>query len=237
MTTADPTGQRADLAIANRILANKNVLDAYGHVSVRDAANPDRFLLARNMAPAAVTQDDVQSFDLDAVTDDPRPPYLERFIHSEVYRARPDVHAVVHSHSPSVLPFTVVSQPLAAISHMAGFLQDGAPVFEIRDVAGDASDLLIRSQTLAASLCAVLGSGAVALMRGHGSVVVGDSLAMVVHRAVFTEMNAKALSQALNLGQVTALTAGEAESARRTNDGQTKRAWDLWSVEAATTAP
>lgn len=236
MTANDLGRQRAELAIANRILANKKVLDAYGHVSVRDTANPDRFLLARNIAPAAVTPEDIQSFDLEAQTDDPRPSYLERYIHSEIYRVRPDVHAVVHSHSPSVLPFTVVSRPLTAISHMAGFLEDGPPVFEIREVAGVASDLLIRSQVLAASLSAVLGARAVALMRGHGSVVVGDSLAMAVHRAVFTEMNAQALSRALHLGEVTALTAGEAESARRTNDGQTKRAWDLWSAEAAASA-
>ena len=146
---------RAELAIANRILVSQGVLDAFGHVSVRHPARADRFLLARNMAPASVTATDVLEFDLDgnAVASGAPKPYLERFIHGEIFRARADVMAVVHTHSPAVIPFSVVRQaPLRAVSHMGSFLGEATPVFEIRDTAGDASDMLIRDNALGRAL-------------------------------------------------------------------------------------
>jgi len=227
--------QIIDLVDANHILFDRGVLDAYGHVSARDVNNPDRFVLSRNMAPALVTNDDIQVFNLEAETDDPRKPYLERFIHSEIYKARPDVMAVVHSHSMSVVPFSIVDRPLRAVFHMAGFLGEGAPVFEIRDTAGTGSDLLIGKKELGAALAQTLGNGWVALMRGHGSVAVGHSLPMAVHRAVFTEASARVQADALRLGELTYLTPEEAEAALATNDGQIMRAWEFWRMQARAT--
>jgi len=235
MTAADDL--KADLAIANRILVAKGVLDAFGHVSARDPEDPTRFLLARNLAPGNVEAEDVIVYDADGETSDSRPGYLERYIHSEIYRTRPDVGAVVHSHAPDVLPFAVGTVPLRAVTHMAAFLDGNAPVFEIREFAGDASDLLIRDRDLGAALARTLGGSAVALMRGHGSVVVAPTLAHVVQRAVYLAVNARVQLQALALGSVTALTPGEREAARIANDGQVARAWNVWRDEVSTRRP
>jgi len=224
---------KADLAVANRILVSKGVLDAFGHVSARDTEDPSRFLLARNLAPGDVEAGDVIVYDADGQSSDPRPGYLERYIHSEIYRSRPDVGAVIHSHAPDVLPFAVGSVPLRAVTHMAAFLDGDAPVFEIRDVAGDASDLLIRDQSLGSALAHVLGDSTVALMRGHGSVVVAPTLPHVVQRAVYLAVNARVQLQALATGPVTALSPGECAAARVANDGQVARAWNVWRGEVA----
>jgi HCOMODA/2-hydroxy-3-carboxy-muconic semialdehyde decarboxylase len=226
-----------DLVDANHILFNEGVVDAFGHVSVRHDKRPDRFLLARNMAPALVRADDVQEFDLDSnvTTDDTRRVYLERFIHGEIYRARPDVAAVVHSHSPAVVPFSAVEgAKFRPIAHMCGFLGDGAARFEIRDFAGDATDLLVRSGALGAALAKTLGSGNVVLMRGHGSTVVGPTLKHAVYRAIYTEVNARLLTDALRLGAVEYLSAGEALATMKTNEGQLERPWALWKEAAKT---
>lgn len=224
---------RTQLAEANHILFDQGVLDAFGHVSVRCPERPDRFLLARNMAPVLVTPDDVQEYDLDGVTNDPAPSYLERFIHAEIYRARSDVRAVVHSHSASVIPFGLSSTPLIPLFHMAGFLADGIARFEIRDVAGDASDLLVRDAALGASLAASLGEAPFALMRGHGSVAIAPSLPLAVYRAVYAEENAALQLRSLPLADVVPLTAGEGRAAAATNAGQVARAWDMWRRLAA----
>ena len=222
---------REELAIANRILVDQGVVDAFGHVSVRHPARADRFLLARNMAPASVTPDDILEFDLDgeAVAPGAPRPYLERFIHGEVLRARPEVMAVVHSHSPAVIPFSVAQGlSLRAVSHMGSFLGVQTPVFEIRDVAGDASDLLIRDRPLGAALARSLGDRPAVLMRGHGVTVVGATLREAVFRAVYTEFNARIQLEALGLGPVTFLTAGEAAASAATNASQVDRAWNVW---------
>ena len=226
-----------DLVDANHILFNEGVVDAFGHVSVRHDKRPDRFLLARNMAPALVRADDVQEFDLDSnvTTDDTRRVYLERFIHGEIYRARSDVAAVVHSHSPAVVPFSAVEgAKFRPIAHMCGFLGDGAARFEIRDFAGDATDLLVRSGALGVALAKTLGSGNVVLMRGHGSTVVGPTLKHAVYRAIYTEVNARLLTDALRLGVVEYLSAGEALATMKTNEGQLERPWALWKEAAKT---
>jgi ribulose-5-phosphate 4-epimerase/fuculose-1-phosphate aldolase len=187
------------------------------------------FLLARNMAPALVRRDDIVTFDLDGAALDAagRRVYLERFIHGEIYRVRPDVQAVVHSHSPSVIPFGVTKQPLRPVFHMSGFLGDGAALFEIRDVAGD-TDMLVSNGKLGAALAAVLGSRSAVLMRGHGSTVVGASLEQAVYRAVYAEVNAKLQIQAITLGEVTYLNEREAAKAATINDTQLARVWELW---------
>lgn len=230
----DFDGVLAELVDANRVLVMREVLDAFGHVSARHPDDPGRFLLSRNLAPALVGADDVQVYDLDGRTDDERPGYLERFIHAEIYRARPDVQSVVHSHSASLVPFSISSRPLEAVWHMAGFLGTGVPVFEIRDAAGPASDLLIRSADLGASLAESLGGSAVALMRGHGSVAVGGSIAEAVFRAVYAELNGRAQAAAIALGaDYTTLTEGEGATATSSIRGQIRRAWEIWRAEAA----
>jgi len=220
-----------DLVSANRILFKEGVLDGFGHVSARHDRNPGRFLLASGIAPGTVTAADIMEYDLDCnpVAARGRRMYLERYIHGEIYRARPDVQAVVHSHSPSVIPFGITATPLRPVYHMSGFLGGSPPpVFEIRDVGGLSTDLLIRDRHLGAALARSLGPAAYALMRGHGSVAVGDSVRQVVYRAIYAEMNARLQSEALRLGAVTFLTEGEAASAARTIDGVLERPWELW---------
>jgi ribulose-5-phosphate 4-epimerase/fuculose-1-phosphate aldolase len=221
-----------DLVAANRILAAQGVLDGFGHVSARHDKDPSRFLLARSMAPALVTAADIMQFGLDgnAVGGDDRTAYLERFIHSEIYRASPEVRAVVHSHSPAVIPFGVVGVTLRPIFHLGGFLGQGVPVFEIRDAGGPATDMLIRNPALGAALAKTLGPAPVALLRGHGNVVVGRSVREAVFRAVYTEVNARLASEALRLGDgnVTFLNEEEAKAAAETNSAQIGRPWELW---------
>ena len=233
-TDASESALIADLVAANRILYSRGIVDGFGHVSARSGRSEDRFFLARSMAPSLVTSRDILTLDMDGeVCGDTRGSYLERFIHSEIYRVRPDVQAIVHSHSPGVLPFTMVREArLRPVCHMCGFIGAGAPVFEIRSVAGDASDMLIRNRSLGAALARELGGHAVILMRGHGSTVVGASLKQAVFRAVYTELNATLQMAALRLGDVTYLTAQEADAAAKTNDGQLDRPWQLWLRDA-----
>src|SRR5688572_30588432 len=160
-----------DVVAANHILFIEGVVDGFGHVSARDDRNPGRFLLSRSIAPGTVTARDIMEHDLEGepVDANGRKPYLERYIHSEIYRARPDVQAVVHSHSPSVVPYGVTGTQLRPIFHMSGFLGLATPIFEIRDAGGPATDMLIRDRGLGAALAKSLGSATYALMRGHGS--------------------------------------------------------------------
>jgi ribulose-5-phosphate 4-epimerase/fuculose-1-phosphate aldolase len=222
----------AELADANHVLVDRGVLDAYGHISARHPGEPSKFLISRNLAPALVEPDDIQIVDLDGRAGDDRPSYLERFLHAEIYRARPEVEAVVHSHAGSLVPFSVVDRPLIPIWHMAAFLGTAVPTFEIRDHAGPSSDLLIRDPALGVALAATLGDAAVALMRGHGAVIVGSSVAQAVHRAVYAELNARALSAALALGDVVPLSEGETAAAAAANNGQIDRAWKIWRAES-----
>jgi HCOMODA/2-hydroxy-3-carboxy-muconic semialdehyde decarboxylase len=218
------------LVLANRILYDQGVVDGFGHVSVRHDQSPAHFLLARNMAPALVRRDDIVTFDFDgnALDANGRRVYLERFIHGEIYRARPDVHAVVHSHSPSVIPFGVTRQPLRPVFHMSGFLGQGTALFDIRDAAGD-TDMLVSNAALGKALAASLGARSTVLMRGHGSTVVGASIEQAIYRAIYAEVNAKLQMQAIGLGEVTYLNEQEAARAMATNDTQLARVWELWS--------
>jgi HCOMODA/2-hydroxy-3-carboxy-muconic semialdehyde decarboxylase len=227
-----PDEQRSLLAEANHILVHQGILDAFGHVSVRSADDPGAFLLARNLAPGLVRADDVQLITLDGRTEDRRPSYLELFIHAEVYRARPDVMAVVHSHSPAVIPFGVARAQLRPVLHMAGFLAPEVPVFEARDTLGPASDLLVRTAESGAALARSLGSASVVLMRGHGSTAVGASLEEAVYRAVYTEVNARVQADAMRLGECVFLTDDEGAATVATNTPQIARAWGFWRDRA-----
>jgi HCOMODA/2-hydroxy-3-carboxy-muconic semialdehyde decarboxylase len=226
-----------DLVVANRVLTNLGVVDGFGHISVRHDKDPNRYLMSRSMAPALVTRDDVLEYDLDSVAVDTKGQalFLERFIHGEIYKARPDVIAVVHSHSPSIIPFSVSKTKLQPIYHMSSFLGLDVPVFEIRDIAGQGSNLLVSSPALGAALAKALGANTVVLMRGHGSVTVGGSIPQVVFRAYYAEMNARLQAEAIRLGTVTYLTKEEAAAAAKTNDALVARPWELWKRKAMKT--
>ena len=225
-----------DLVAANHILSDQGVVDGFGHVSVRHDTDPTRFLLARSMAPGLVSANDILELDLDGNAFEPRGRtlYVERFIHSEIYKAHPDITAVVHSHSPSIIPFGITNVPLRPIYHMSSFLGAGVPVFEIREAWGAATDMLIRDPALGAAVARKLGGSAVVLMRGHGNVVVGQSIEQVVFRAIYTEINARLEAEALRLGQgeVNFLNAEEAAASSATNNAVLGRAWELWRQRA-----
>jgi ribulose-5-phosphate 4-epimerase/fuculose-1-phosphate aldolase len=228
-----------DLVLANRILYARGVVDGFGHVSVRDDRDPERFFLARNMAPALVEAEDVMTFALDGTPlGDPRTPYLERFIHGSVYRARPDAGAVVHSHSPAIIPFGLVRDAVfRPVFHMASFLRGPVPVFEIREAVGPDNDMLVRDVASGDALARVLGEGPTVLMRGHGSTTVGRTVQEAVFRAVYAEANARILADALRLGSPTPLSETEAARSSESNAGQIARAWELWTREIASERP
>jgi HCOMODA/2-hydroxy-3-carboxy-muconic semialdehyde decarboxylase len=224
-----------DLVAANRILVDQGVLDGYGHVSARHDRDPGRFLMSRSIAPELVTVADVMEYDLDSEPVEPRgrASYLERFIHGEIYRARPDVRAVVHNHSPSVIPFGATGAPLRPLYHMSAFLAAGVPVFDIRAAAGGDTDMLVRTPALGRALAQTLGARPVVLMRGHGAVVVGSGLPQVVFRSVYAEVNARLQAQAMALGgNVTYLSPEEARRAEASIAGTLGRPWELWKRKA-----
>ena len=231
--------QIEDLVLAYRILAAHGVVDAYGHVSVRAERDQHRYLLARAMAPELVTADDIFEFDLDSnvIRDPGAALYLERYIHGEIYKTRSDVMAVVHNHSPSVIPFGVTTVPLRPLFNTGAFIGEGIPTFEIRDFQ-ESGDLIIKTPHLGASLAKILGPKPAALMRGHGSVVVGESLMMAVIRSVYLELSAKLQMQAMLIagpnGKIVYLDDKEvaAVGGRQSSAGTWRRTWDLWCTKA-----
>ena len=222
-----------DLVAASRVLAMHEVLDAYGHVSARSDKRPDRFLMSRSLAPALVTAADLMELDLDSEPPkDKRKGFLERYIHGEIYRARPDVMAVVHSHSASVIPFGVTRTKLRPVYHMGSFLWSGTPIFEIRKVK-EKNDLLIRDRPLGRALAESLGPCTCVLMRGHGMTVVGGSVPEAVFRSIYTEMNARLQIQASRLeGPIEFLSEDEGRLSEATNRGTLERPWELWKKQA-----
>jgi HCOMODA/2-hydroxy-3-carboxy-muconic semialdehyde decarboxylase len=218
-----------DLVAASRILAKNGVLDAWGHVSIRHPANPERYLLSRARAPALVSAEDIMEFDLESNPTDQRDRrmFLERFIHGSAYRARSDVHAVVHSHSPSMIPFSVTGEPMKPLSHIASFMAKEVPVWEIRDV-GLTQGLLVTNNEQGSSLAQKLGDGPVALMRGHGNLVVAPDIRRAVHRALYTEINAQQLATALSFKRpITFIAPDEVGDPKRLDDS-----WEVWKTEA-----
>jgi HCOMODA/2-hydroxy-3-carboxy-muconic semialdehyde decarboxylase len=224
-----------DLVAANRILADQGVLDAYGHVSLRHPRNPDRYLLSRSLAPILVTATDIMEYDLNSTPVDPkgRLSVQERFIHGEIFKARPDVKAVIHSHSPAVVPYSVTQVPIRPLYHMASFLYLGVPVWDVRSVNDpDAAALLVRNGALGKSLALTLGTKPVALMRGHGNVVVGPDVQTAVARAIYTEVNAGLQTIAIGLGGPVNYISAEEGAARDKNPGDPGRGWELWKKQA-----
>jgi ribulose-5-phosphate 4-epimerase/fuculose-1-phosphate aldolase len=224
----------SDLVAASRILAQYEVLDAYGHVSARSDKRPDRFIMSRAVAPALVTAKDLMELDADseALPGDKRKGFIERYIHGEIYRARPEVMAVVHSHSPSSIPFGVTRTKLRPIYHMGAFLWSGTPVYDIRKTR-EQNDLLIRDRPLGEALAKTLGSCNCVLMRGHGMTIVGDGVPEAVYRSIYTEMNAKLQIQAGQLeGPIEFLSDEEGRRSTAANRGTLERPWELWKKKA-----
>src|SRR5262247_537731 len=222
--TAGPADPKLieDLVAANRILVDQGVVDGYGHVSVRHDRAADRYLMSRSIAPELVTAADIMEYDLDSVPVDPRgrTSYLERFIHGEIYEARPDVQAVVHNHSPAVIPFGITGAPLRPVMHMCASMGAQVPVWDSRTSFGD-TNLLVTAMPMARDLAATLGPRPVALMRGHGCVVAGGSLREVVFNAIYLQLNADLQLRASALGEITFLTEGEIAAVLRTRSSFT----------------
>jgi len=227
-----------DLVIANRILAKEDVVDAYGHVSIRHPDNPKHFFIARSLAPDLVERDDIVELGLDGqpVRDEARALYLERFIHAAIFEARPDVHAVVHAHAEDILPFGVAAAtPLKPVIHSGSFIGAHVPVWDIADRFGD-TDLLVRNMDHGRDLARCLGDHKVALMRGHGFASAGRSLIEVVRLSVYLPRNARALTRAKQLGgDIKYLSEGEI-AARAAGyspySAETWRAWEYWANKA-----
>jgi len=231
---ADPTLIQ-DLIAANRILAAQGIVDGYGHVSVRHDKDPNRFLMSGSRAPELVSEADIIEYDLDAmpVNLDDRTQYSERHIHAAIYRARPDVKSVVHNHSPSVIPFGISSVPIKPVYHMAAFIGEGLPIFDIREAAG-MTQMLVNTAQRGSALAADLGDRPAVLMRGHGVAVTGPSLAYSVGRSIYLEINARVQLQAIGLGGTATYLASE-EAGLVLEAGENhgyQRPWELWRSKA-----
>lgn len=222
----------ADLAAASRILAERGVVDAFGHISHRHPTAPDRYFMSRAMAPALVTPDDIIEYNLDseACNANGRSSFLERYIHGAIYKARPDINSVVHSHSPSVIPFGLVKKKMEAMFHNAAFLAAGVPVFDISKKFG-ATDMLVGDHPKGKALVECMGDKDIVLMRAHGSVACGANLQLAVFRAVYTEVNARIQHWTVALADdqpMASLDQDEGRLADETNRGACMRAWELW---------
>ncbi len=224
----------SDLVTANRILYKKQVVDGLGHVSFRHNVDPNLYVLAAEKAPALVTESDLAIYDLDsnALTLKDRRPYNERFIHGEVYKARPDINAIIHCHTPALVTFCVCHVQLRPLYHMSGFLCRGVGRFEIRDVAGDDTDMMVTNQTLGAALAKAMGDTQLVLMRGHGATIAADTIRQAVHRAVYGAENAVMQMNAIRMGEVTYLNEKEAQRGMEKCDRFVDRWWELWKLEA-----
>jgi len=219
-----------DVVAGNHILYAQGIVDAFGHVSARLPGN--RFLLSRSIAPQQVTAGDIVEWDLEAnpvSAGEKRPGYRERFIHSEIYRARADVMSVVHCHAPSLIPFGITGIPLRPVYHNSSFVGEGIPVFEIRATAGD-TDMLVGTPELGRALAKALGTKPAVLMRGHGAVIVGRSVEEAVARSVYLEVNARVQAQAMAMGErMTYLSDGEVKL--RAGATEYSRAWEMWKSQ------
>ncbi len=231
-----------DLVSANRILAHEiSVLDAYGHVSVRDPRDPSHYYLSRAISAGMVTAGDIIEYDLDSkpTGGDRSDGYLERFIHGEIYKARPDVMSVIHAHSPELIAFAASSVPLRNMIHVGSFINDGIPIFDVRKFGGSADDMLIRNPALGKSLAQALGSKTAILMFGHGVAITGHTLATAVSNAYFLNMNARVEEQAIRLGGTVSYLErepGARPQADTTPAGAAanNRAWEYWKRQVAT---
>jgi ribulose-5-phosphate 4-epimerase/fuculose-1-phosphate aldolase len=233
---ADLLQLRRDLAAAYRIVANEGILDAFGHISMRHPDNPKRYFLSRSRAPALVQPDDIQEYDLDSnpIVPSPLRPYMERVVHGEIFKARPDVKAVCHHHAPSIMPFVIAGVPLVPVFHLGAAMGRSAPFWDSRDEFGD-TNLLVAKPEEGASLARALGKASVVLMRRHGATVVAGGLQELVFRTIYSAKNAEHQLAAHVLGNVSPLTPGEADMASGLNlaPGPLARAYEYWERRLA----
>ena len=229
-----PAAVLEELVTANRILAREGVVDAFGHVSIRHPDGADRYVLSRARPPERIEASDLMEFTLTGEPLDPagRKPYAERHIHGAIYERRPDVRAVVHHHSPTVIPFGITGTPLRPVMHMCGSIGSEVPTWDSRARFGD-TNLLVTNMDMARDLAALLDGRPSALMRGHGAVVAGGSLREVVFNAVYLQLNAELQMRAASLGEITFLSAGELDAIAATRASFTyERAWEYWCGRA-----
>jgi HCOMODA/2-hydroxy-3-carboxy-muconic semialdehyde decarboxylase len=223
-----------ELVTANRILANESIVDSFGHVSARHPDNPKHYLLSRARAPERIERADIVEYTLDgnAIDKNALAPYLERFIHGAIYESRPDVHAIVHNHSPSVIPFSVTGKRLKPFLHMCAHIGHEVPTWDSRDKFGDTT-LLVGDMAMGRDLAQLLGGKPTTLMRGHGATVVGRSVRHAVFVSVYLEFGAKLQMQAMMLGEIKFLSRGEVDQiVDRLNDYTLNRAWENWARRA-----
>jgi ribulose-5-phosphate 4-epimerase/fuculose-1-phosphate aldolase len=223
-----------DLLLGNKILFKYGIVDAFGHISVRHDSDPQKYVMSRHLAPGLVTEKDLITYDLDSVPIVPTKHrlYSERYIHGEIYKARPDVTSVVHCHAPSLIPFGITKAELEPVYHMSAFLGLGVPKFEIREKAG-MTDMLIRTAPIGKALAEKLGDKPMILMRGHGATMVGKTIKHAVYRAVYAAQNAQIQSEALRLGEPTYLAQEESANYERYIDEVIHRPWNMWIREVA----
>lgn len=227
-----------EIVTANRILANEGIVDSFGHVSVRHPKRPDRYLLSRARAPERIEAADIMEFTLEGDPIDAKKaktthaPYTERFIHGAIYESRPDIHSVVHNHSPSTIPFGITSTKLKPLLHMCASIGHDVPLWDSHDEFGDTA-LLVNSMAMGRDLAKRLGKGRSALMRGHGAVVAGTSIRHSVFISIYLEVNAKLQMQAMQMGKIKHLTKGEIDAViARTGPYTLNRAWENWARRA-----
>ena len=224
-----------DLVIANRILAKEEVVDAYGHVSIRHPIKPDHYLLSRSLSPEFVTREDIIEFKLDgAPVSDTRPAYLERYIHGAVYEARPDVNAVIHSHAEAVLPFSISKTPMCCVAHVASDMGTHVPVWDIDEKFGDATNLLVINMEQGRDMAKKLGKNSVVLMRGHGFAAAADGLLKLVRLSVYLPRNARILMAAIQMGEFKAMSENEIKTRNnfRAGSPEMQRGWEFWAKRA-----
>ena len=229
-----PAALIEDLVVANRILSDRGILDAFGHISVRHPENPTRYLMARAIAPGLVTAADIMEFDLDSNPVDRRgrSMFIERFIHGEIYKVRPDVDSVIHTHSMGVIPFSITKQPLRPVIHNASFLHVACRCGRSAKPPPAPPTCWYVTRGSGQSLAATLRDRPVALMRGHGNVVVGPNVRIATSRAVFTDENARMQSVALSFGGPVNYISPEEGALRDKNPSDGARSWDLWKAQA-----
>ena len=230
-----------ELVIANHILYDQNAVDGYGHISVRNPANPNTFFLARSIAPSSVKVEDIIEFDMSgkALNGDNRTAYGERFIHSGILKNRPDINSVIHGHAPPILPYGLTGTTLKPVYHMSSFLGEGAPIFEIRNFAkpNPDTDMFVSNIELGNALSQTMGLQYFVLMRGHGYAAGADSIKKAVFRAIYAIQNASIQSEAMKMGQVQYLTPGEAAISQETIEKTISRPWQLWTERVKKSQP
>jgi len=225
-----------DLVIANRILAMEDVVDAYGHVSIRHPQKPDRYLLSRSLSPELVTAEDIIEFTLEGEpVNDTRPAYLERFIHGAIYEARPEIKAVIHAHAEAVLPFSISKKMrMCCVAHVASDMGANVPVWDIADQFGDATNLLVTNMAQGRDMAKALGPDTVVLMRGHGFSAAAENLLKLVRLSVYLPRNARILTTAMQFGDFKPLSENELKTRTQFKPGspELQRGWEYWARRA-----